>query len=179
MMPASISQQLDLLGWHWADGAFSFKEYVDDLACLMKRHFDCSAVALWRIHGAQGERTMLCLGQYRACGDWLPGGEDLSEARLGSYFATLDDRGVFACVDTQGVRGFYAADDPFRWPDSPRAFLDAVVSINGQPVGVLSCYQETGPRHWSVDEVAKLRQFGVRVALHVSRFAQTCSTLIA
>ncbi len=140
---------------------------------MLQRHFNCSAVALWRIHGVNGERKMACLGRYRASGESLPCRAVLSEARLSSYFAALDDRGVYVCVDTGKARDFVTADDPRRRPDPPRAFVDALVSINGRPFGMLTCYQETGLRHWAVDEVTKLRRLGARVASHLSRMTPT------
>lgn len=168
MLP-SFSQDLDLLGSRWASGTASLLAYMDGLASMLLRQFNCSAVALWRIHGEHGERTMCCLAQYRASGERVPGSGALSEARFESYFAVLDARGVFVCADTREARVFALSDDPHRWPDSPRAFVDAVVSVNGRPFGVLTCYHNSGARHWALEDVTNLRRMGARVALHVSR----------
>ena len=169
MIQPSDSHEMTLLGWRWSDGAFSSQAYMEGLACLLQRHVNCSAVALWRIYGVTGERTMSCLGQHRASGERLPCDEALSEARLGSYFAALEDRGVYVCAETRNPRDLSAADDRNRRPDPPRAFLDALVSINGLSFGVLTCYQDFGPHHWTAGEVTQLRRLAARVALHLSR----------
>lgn len=174
-MPPAVIQNLDLLGWRWASGTDSLLAYVDGLACVLLQQFNCSAVALWRIYGEYGERTMCCLAQYRACGERVPGVKVLSESHFASYFATLDARGAFVCVDTREARDFASSDDPHRWPDPPRAFVDAVVSVNGRPFGVLTCYHDAGPRHWALEDVTNLRRMGARVALHASRLTPSTS----
>ncbi len=63
---------------------------------------------------------------------------------------------------------------------APRAFLDALVAINGRVLGVLSCHLGASPRHWTLAEATKLKRLGARVALHLarrdpSRFGLDCS----
>lgn len=174
-MPPAAIRNLDLLAWRWAQGTASLLAYTDGLACMLLRHFNCSAVALWRIHGDHAERTMYCVAHYTACGEGVPSERVLCEPQFASYFATLDTRGAFVCVDTREIGDLASSDDPYHWSDPPRAFVDAVVSVNGRPFGVLTCYHDEGPRHWALEDVTNLRRMGARVALHVSRL--TPSTL--
>jgi GAF domain-containing protein len=169
-MAPSLLLDLDPLGWRLAAGTLTCAAYRDALAGLLLRAFEGTTVALWRVTGAQGTRTLACLGQYRPGGDSGPCTGTLSETRLGTHFAVLDDRGVYACDDTLDDGHRDAAQIRHGRPDAPRAFLDALVAINGHAHGVLSCWQATAPRRWTVDEEATLRRLGARVALHLARF---------
>jgi hypothetical protein len=64
-MPLTLIETLDLLGWRWADGTLSSQGYMDGLAYVLQRHFNCSAVALWRIDGVNGKRKMSYLVRMR------------------------------------------------------------------------------------------------------------------
>jgi hypothetical protein len=169
MIPLSSSQELDSLGWCLAAGTLAYPAYQDALAPVLWRQFRCSSVALWRVDGERGTRSLLCLGRYGAQGRRLPAGEVLSEAQLGPYFDVLHLRGAYACDDTLNDTTLDPTGRLYRRPDVPRAFLDALVAINGQALGVLSCRQDFGPRQWQTDEEATLKRVGARVALHLTR----------
>ncbi len=168
-IPPSLNQELDPLGWRLAAGTMTQPAYRDALAFILRRKFACSTVALWRVSGVQGEQTLDCLGHDRATDDWQPGSEALSVARLGMYFDVLNDRGVYACDDTLNDRNLDAMESRYCRPGAPRAFLDALIAINGRALGVLSCCQDSGPRHWGLDEETTLKRLGTRVALHLAR----------
>lgn len=162
-------QELDSLGWCLAAGTLTYVAYQDALALVLQRQFQCATVALWRVNGAPGERTLHSLGRYGANGARLPVSAALPETQLGLYFDVLNARGAYACddalndlnVDPLGVRHLRR--------DAPRAFLDALVSINGHALGVLSCCHDVRPRRWHLHEETTLKRVGARVALHLTR----------
>lgn len=169
MIPTLLNQELDPLGWHLTAGTLTHPAYQDALACIVQRMFNCSTVAFWCVSGLQGERTLACQRHYGAEGEGLPGGNALLEAQFGNYFAMLVDRGVYACDDTLNDQNLDAMRCRYFRPDAPRAFLDALVAINGHALAILSCCQSSGPRHWTVDEETALKRLGARVALHWAR----------
>ncbi|MEP6502021.1 MAG: GAF domain-containing protein [Betaproteobacteria bacterium] len=162
-------RELDSPGWRLAAGALTCHAYQSALALVIQRHFQCSTVGLWRIVGARGERTLHSIGRYGTTGEPLPATAALAEAQLGLYFNVLNARGAYACddalldlrIDPLGIRCLRR--------DAPRAFLDALVAINGHAFGVLSCCQDFGSRRWQVDEETTLKRLGARVALHLTR----------
>jgi GAF domain-containing protein len=169
MIAPSSNQELDSLGWCLAAGTLTYPAYQDALALVLQRQFHCSTVALWRVNGARGERTLHALGRYDASGERLPVGAALTETQLGLYFDVLNARGAYACDDALNDPNLDPTGVRHRRPDAPRAFLDALVAINGNALGVLSCCQDFGPRQWQIDEEAMLKRVGARVALHLTR----------
>jgi GAF domain-containing protein len=171
MLAPSLHQELDPLGWRLAAGTLTHPAYQDALADILQRGFRCSTVALWRVSGRPGARALDCLGLYRATGAVAPVGEVLTEVRLGAYFAALNDRGVYACDDTLADHNLEAMRDRCVRAHAPRAFLDALVAINGHALGVLSCHEDAAPRRWAPAEETTLKRLGARVALHLARLA--------
>ena len=165
----SLDKELNLLGWRLADGALTVLGYQCALADIVQRLFNCSTVALWRVSGVPGERSLQCLGRYQSAAAGLPCRDVVSESQLRQYFEVLSDRGVYACEDTLNDENLKALESWYRRPDAPRAFLDTLVAINGQALCVLSCYHESGRRQWAIDEETALKRLGARVALHLAR----------
>jgi GAF domain-containing protein len=164
-----VNPELDLLGWCLASGTLAYPAYQDALALVLQRQFRCSTVALWRVNGLAGARTLHSLGRYGANGERLPASEALWETQLGPYFEVLNARGAYACDDARDDMKLDPNGVRHRRPDAPRAFLDALVAINGRARGVLSCCQDFGPRQWQIGEEATLKRVGARVALHLTR----------
>lgn len=169
MIPPSLNQELDLLGWRLADATLTLASYQAALADILRRRINCSTVVIWRMTSEQGKRNLDCIGRYPASVADMPRGELVSESPLGKYFSVLTSRGVYACGDTLNDPHLEAPGVWWRRADAPRAFLDALVVINGQPLGVLSCRQDAVQRQWVVDEETLLRRLSAKVALHLTR----------
>jgi len=169
VIPESTHQELDRLGWHLSAGSLTHSAYQEALACILQRTFCCSTVALWLVSGIHGARTLSCQLEYKGAGTNTPGCDALSEAQFEKYYAALVARGVYACDDTRSDQNLSAMMDRYSRPDSPRAFLDVIVAINGCALAILSCCQSSAPRRWTLGEATTLRQLGARVALQLSR----------
>jgi hypothetical protein len=152
MIPPSLHQELDTLGWRLAAGTLAYGGYQDALACILRRTFHCSAASLSSIADLP-----------RAPADPLPAGGAATAAHFGQPLAMLTHRAT-----TEAGNPAAAGLPPAR-PGDSGAFLDAIVAVNGQPVAILRCGPCTAPRRWTVDEETALKRLGARVALHLAR----------
>ena len=167
--------QLDLLGEKWVDGNVPYTGYLRGLAELVQCWLDCSSVALWRVDRPLSCRAFCCLSD--PLSDETPTAASTDVGWL-SGFAPADQRSVLLCIHSK-VTHENEEDGAFAvWSDRPQAFLETLVSVNGRPQAILSCYQES-PRRWSIEDIAKLRQIGARVALHIARLKRKPPALSA
>lgn len=168
-IPRPLAHTLELLARSLADGLLAWHEYSDALACHLRRQLCCSTVELWRVAVVRGHRTLVRVGHCRAD---AAGGLQLRVppgAALDLYLAQMRLLGVYSCNDSHEDslgRCLACGDAPC---DQPGAFMDALLVINAEAVGVLSCQQDCGPRLWASGERALLRRLATRVALQLAR----------
>ncbi len=168
-IPGQLAHTLDLLARSMADGLLAWQEYSDTLACHLRRQLCCSTVELWRVAVLHGRRTLVRMGHCRADAVGGPPLRVPPGAALDLYLAQVRALNVYACNDSQGDplgRALACGDAP---SDQPGAFMDAMLVLNAQAIGVLSCHHDCGPRLWASEERALLRRLAARVALHLAR----------
>jgi len=171
MFPLVLNRELDLLGWRLVEGGLAYADYRQEVASLLLRHFNCSRVAVWRLSTADGSRRLDCLDAYSAAGVRTSDEDALPESRLGAYFQELVQHGAYVCDDTHIDPNLDSMSHRFRRPGAPRAFLDALVTVNAQALGVLSCQQSPHPRVWNISDSMALKKCSAKVALHLSRMS--------
>jgi len=168
-IPRQLAYTLELLARSMADGLLAWEEYSNALACHLRRQLRCSTVELWRVALVCGRHTLVRMGHCRTDAAGGPQRRVPPGAALDLYLAQVRVLGVYACDDSHADPLGRSVECGDALSDQPGAFMDALLAINAETIGVLSCHQDCGPRLWETHERALLRRLAARVALHLAR----------
>lgn len=88
----------------------------------------------------------------------------LSAKQCAGYFAATQATGLLISQDALHDERIAGTREGYLVPGDIRAVLSIAVSVDAQPVAIISCAQRGRHRHWSVSDVAAMQQLAADLA---------------
>jgi GAF domain-containing protein len=151
---------------------------LDHAAERVGRHaceaLDCSRASMWRLKlstvSGQRHRSLVRLGGWcAATGRAIEHPMVLREPDCPDWFATLSRDLVVLSPDTANDPSLDALRHRYLRPRDARAMLDVAITINAQPIGLLSLEQHDRVRPWSARDVGLAQRMALEIAVRRAR----------
>ena len=147
---ASQSDALTALTTRYTNPSEGFDSRLRSILQISAHALRVARLSMWQF--ADEQRTIRCVGLYRAPDGQYEAGALLHRHQTPDYFAALERDRVIAAHDAVSDPRTQAFTEHYLRPHNIGAMLDAPLRHDNKTIGVLCAEHIGGPRTWSVDE---------------------------